>query len=269
MENLANSIPIGPTGKLQNNIAMPYQFTIGGLIAESWQRVKGTKKTFWGAILLCLAIYIALSLLETLAIYLYAQYVNPNDTKIPFIITRVLDALITLPLSFGIILLAVYRSVNLPIKVKQIFEPYRFYWKILAAMIILYAGAALIIAGTIYLWVFLPSHMINMTQGWPHYYPILIGTLGSLIAFYFIYSLINAPMLIIEKQLGVFRSLKASFFAFNQHGLKIIAAVFCMIVICFISMITFGIGLIWTFPMLYNFMGILYRIQFGVGEHSK
>lgn len=269
MENSSYLVPIGSTGKLQNNIALPYQFTISGVIKESWHRVKGTKITYWGAILICLAIYAALSFLGGVSIVLYGQYVNPNDLKPPFILSRVIITLITLPLPFGLTLLALRRSVNLPIKIKQIVEPYRCYWKILAVMIVLYAGIAIIIVATLFASISVTNYMSNMTPTWLRYYPHLIQILGALIAIYFVYSLVNAPLLIIEKQLGVLPAIKASMLAFIQHGFKIILTVACLIVICFISLLPLGIGLIWTLPMLYNCMGILYRIQFGVEEQSN
>ncbi len=266
LNTFVNSTPVGSTGKLQNNIAMPYQFTIESIISESWKRVKGVKATYWGATLLYVLIYAALIGLGYIATYLYVGSLNADlpAVQISTTITRLIAALITLPLPFGIYLLALYHSVNLPIKVKQMLKTYRFYWKILVLLAIIYIGVIFITVVTSCVVIFLLIKTSPITPTWLHYSAFLAGILGGFAVAYFSFSLVYAPLLVIEKQLGIFQAIKTSFLAFNQHGLKIIVTMLCLLVILFISAIPLGIGLIWTLPMLYNSMGIFYRIQFGV-----
>lgn len=268
METATHSIPTGPTGKLENNIAAPYQFSVCEVIKESWHRVKGVKMTYWGAVFIFLAIYVALSLLAGLSIAFYSQFVNPENLKVPFSISKTVISLITLPLPFGISYLAIRRSVNLPINVKQIFESYRYYGKILLVMVALYVVLFFIVTATVFLSAFFNQFVSNMSPSWLHYYPVLIQVLGAVITLYFIYSMVNAPLLIIEKKLNPLQAMKASILSFSQHGFKILLTLLCVFVICFISLIPLGIGLIWTLPMMYNAIGVLYRIQFGVNENT-
>ena len=113
MESVENFTPIGSSGKLQDNIALPYQFTIGSLINESWKQVKGVKREFSrGATLLYLLIYAAfIGIGIGGGIYLYTLF-NPEivDVTVPITITKLMAMLITLPLPFGISFLAVLHS---------------------------------------------------------------------------------------------------------------------------------------------------------------
>ncbi len=271
---VSNSTPIGPTGKLQNKVSMPYQFTIGQVISEGWQRVKGVKKTYWGAVLIWLSIYIALTAVGSLVLYLSTGSFNLDATNdkaevlraiLNFIIT-----LVTLPLPIGISVLAIYRSVNRPIRAKQIFAAYQFFWRLLLFTIILYAGLYLIFSVIMLALVYLAVHLGKLPG--LHFLASLtsitaLTMISALIAIYYFFSLTFASLLIVEKRFGVFQAIKTSFLAFKQHGFKIIATIFCLLIIIAISMIPFGLGLIWTLPLAYNSMGILYRIQFGVGKN--
>jgi len=271
MKASTNPVAVGSTGKLKNNIAMPYDFTIGNVITESWKRVKGVKATCWGAISLYVLIYLTIIILGLIATYLYAGSLNPDLTtvKIPNAITRILAALITFPLPFGICLIAIRRSVNLPVQAKQMFDTYQHYWKILGTIVILYIVFFLIAFVTLFVIEFLSAIVIKndgVTPDWLHGILILISILGGFTGIYFLFALSSAPLLVIEKQLGIFQAIKTSFLAFKQHGLKIIITFFLMTVIYLISAIPLGIGIIWTLPMLFNCSGLLYRIQFGVEE---
>ena len=273
MKTSANPVAVGSTGKLKNDIAMPYDFTIGNVITESWQRVKGVKATCWGAISLYVLIYLGIMILGLIATYLYAGSLNPDlaAVQIPNAITRILAALITFPLPFGIAFIAIRRSVNLPVQARQIFDTYQHYWKILGTLVILYVTFFLIAFVTLFVIEFLSAIVIKnngIAPGWLHGILILIGTFGGLTGIYFIFALSYAPLLVIEKPVGVLQAIKTSFLAFKQHGLKIIITWVVMIVIYLVSAIPLGIGLIWTIPMLFNCSGLLYRIQFGVEESN-
>jgi hypothetical protein len=266
-----NTTPIGSTGKLQNNIAMPYQFTIGNVISESWKRVKGVKGTYWGATFLYLLIYFGILGLGFLAAYLYAGSLDENlmPVKIFSNISSLVATLVSLPLPVGLAYMAMRRSMNLPIKATLLFKGYSFYWKILGALILIYLIAGLMIFATLFLTALIAGILkISVSHTLLFYISIAIPIVGGLLTFYVFFALSYAPLLIIEKQFGIFQALKTSFLAFKQHGLKIIGTWICLAIIYLISMIPLGIGLIWTLPLIYNVMGIFYRIQFGVDEKA-
>ncbi|MCD6039421.1 MAG: hypothetical protein K0S27_821 [Gammaproteobacteria bacterium] len=273
MKASAHPVPIGFTGKLQNNIAMPYNFTVGSLLSESWKRVKGTKATYWSAIFLYVLIYLALIGIGLIATYFYTGSLNPAFTEVNIIsgAARVSAVLITFPLPLGICLIAIRHSINRSIKAKQMFEAYRSYWKILGAMAIIYSVFFFIAFTTLFLIALLSAisvHNEGAAPAWLSHLSILVGIVGGLICMYFLLAWSFSPLLIIEKKLGIFQAIKTSFYAFQQHKLKIIIVAFLMLAIYLISAIPAGIGLIWTLPMLFNCSGILYRIQFGIKESA-
>ncbi len=269
MDTSNNLVPIGSTGKLENNIALPYQFSIGSVIQESWKRVRGTKATYFGAIVLYILIYLALISLGMLVTYFFLGSLNPDDPAVKLFSagTRLIISLLLFPIPCGICLLSVYRSVNLPVKFKQIFNAYHFYWKLLGVFVILYVLLFLITIVTALVTTFLIVLISHYTNSWLIHVPLLLAVIGGLFGIYVLFSLSNALILVIEKRLGVFQALKTSFLAFNQHGFKIIGTNICLILIYILGIIPLGIGLIWTFPWMLNGMGILYRIQFGVEKN--
>lgn len=65
--------------------------------------------------------------------------------------------------------------------------------------------------------------------------------------------------LVIVKRMGIWLAIKLSYRAMWQHGFKVIVLYVMMMIICFISSIPFGLGLIWTKPMFSAMTGILFR----------
>lgn len=270
-DTMETTTPIGSTGKLQNNIAMPYQFTVGSVISESWKRVKGVKGTYWGATFLYFLIYFGITGLGLLAAYLYAGSLDENLMPVKVInnITSLIATLVSLPLPIGLGYMALRRSMNLPIKATLLFKGYSFYWKILGALILIYLITGLMIFATLSLTALIVGILkTSVSHALLFYISIAIPVVGGLFTLYVFFALSYAPLLIVEKKFGIFQALKTSFLAFKQHGLKIIGTWICLIIIYFISIIPLFLGLIWTLPLMYNVIGVLYRIQFGVEEKA-
>ena len=72
--------------------------------------------------------------------------------------------------------------------------------------------------------------------------------------------------LIVEKKLGAWQAMEASRRAITHHWFKAFFLMLLMGLIVAVSAIPLGLGLIWTYPMMVNVMGILYRDIFGVEE---
>jgi hypothetical protein len=264
----ANLIPPLTVGKLQNNIAQPYHFTINNLLCESWQRVKGTKATYWTAFLTYIFIYFSFIVIGLGGIYLFVGSLNPEleSVKISSVAVKIIAAVATFPLPFGISLLAIQRSVNLPIKAKHIFVVYQYYGRLLGTIALIYLMT--LMTGIITLFIFGSLGVVAAKMGLASSGIKIALLLGgtALVTIPMFFSFMFAPLLIIEKNFGVFQAIKTSFLGFRQHCFKITAVLLLMILIYIISAIPLLLGLIWTVPMLLNVMGILYRTLFGVEE---
>jgi membrane-anchored glycerophosphoryl diester phosphodiesterase (GDPDase) len=69
--------------------------------------------------------------------------------------------------------------------------------------------------------------------------------------------------LIIKKKCSVFQSYKMGLRAMNQHWFRILASELILVLLLLISAIPFGIGLIWTIPMIWAANGLWYKEIFG------
>lgn len=247
------------------NTALPYNFSISGLISESWQRVSGMKAPVWCAlffyILITISIFIAISAVNHYLLMFHGHKIN---IIMDYIVRKFILIFTVFPMSIGFSYLGMRRSVDLPLRAKQIFHMYRFYWRIIGLIFLqtlIVFGSGVILGLSCVLThnhAIFPRALVIIMNVMQLLFPIFV--------LYVIFSFFFAYLLIVDKNLGVFKAFKASFLAFKQHGFKIIFAYIAMFFILLLSAIPLGIGLIWTYPMLLNFKGILYRTAFGVKE---
>ncbi|RDI42053.1 DUF2189 domain-containing protein [Aquicella lusitana] len=101
-----------------------------------------------------------------------------------------------------------------------------------------------------------------------------IGVLLHLVTF-LIFLFLTLPMLvfalplIVTKQIDTLSAVKSAFDKMGQYWLEVIVCYLIIVILTFISMIPFGIGLIWTIPMGFNVMGILFRDVYGLKRLAK
>jgi len=256
---------------------LSYDFTIGGILAEAWQRVKGAKATYWGALGLYFLVSMGVVIVGVSLSGVLGLFVGHESEAVKLFnsLWFLLCYFAILSLTVGFYYLGVRRAIDLPIRSKQIFNIYRRYWKVLGAL------AAIVFIG--FFVFFVGFFLIGVGQGaYVAYYGemsggmrllllLLSGVLSFaviLLGYYLMLSFSFAPLLVYNKNWGVIQSLKASFHAFNQHWFKIIVTYLVMIVIYLLSALPLFIGVIWTFPMILNLIGILYRTMFGVERDS-
>jgi uncharacterized membrane protein len=75
---------------------------------------------------------------------------------------------------------------------------------------------------------------------------------------------ILAIPLVVERGLSPWQALEASRKAISQHWFKVFGLFLLLGVLMSLSMIPFGIGLLWTIPLMVVSLGVLYRTIFGV-----
>lgn len=224
----------GPAGgTLEGGIAGDYDFKIGGVLGEAWEKTKGIKGAFWGAgIVIFIVVFVVAVILNIFLAAVANQ--SPGAAIIGNLVYQLVFAAITYPFMTGMLMLGVRRSVDLPVTASMAFAFFGRTWPIVLAAILIsiftFVGFLLLI---------LPGLYLSIA-----------------------YAL--ALPLIAEKELGAWRAMESSRRAVTKHWFKFFFLLILMGLILVVSAIPFGIGLIWTYPMSINVLGIVYREAFGV-----
>ncbi len=210
-----------------------YDFAIMDVIKEAWEKTKGVKGALWGAGLMVLAVSIGLSI----ALGIVMRIIGVGPDNIAFSVATQMTVTIALyPFLAGVMMIGVNRAVDRPVCFNMVFGYFEYMVPILIAALLItlltYLGFMLLVLPGIYL----------------------------SIAY-----LLVIP-LIIDKNMDAWPAMEKSRKAISRQWFKIFALYLVMGVIYLISMIPFGLGIIWTLPMIVVMNGIVYRIIFGVED---
>ncbi len=268
-------------------ISKPYDFTVLCILKEAWQRTHGAKAVMWASmvtyliasILILMIGYVSMSFWFmgnfTAEIMKYSPETESYKSGLEWI-----RWLFLFPMHTGILLLAVRRSVDLPIHIKQVFSPYKLYLPLLVIGLLLFCLISL------------SKTILQLSYDHIPDYITVFTILDMFLTLFFSVWLTFAALLVIEKHLNIFNALKTSLSSFKQHWLKIILILMFIVVPYFIVAnvllftptfmilgasqvfwIVWGIlvGLLvlssmWVIPMFLNIGGVLYRIMFGVNR---
>ena len=221
-------------GSLQGGINGDYDFKIGDVLGEAWKKTSGMKGPFWGAaIVITLIIFVVVF---ALSFGLAAGSRQSQPGFLTQIILQLVIIAVAYPLMAGIIMMGIRRSVDLPISFNLAFSYFGF-------------AGPIILAGILMSVLTMIGFMLLVIPG-----------IYLTVAYYM------AIPLIVEKKLGSWQAMEASRRAVTHHWFKVFFLMILMMLIAAVSAIPLGIGLIWTYPMMINVIGILYRDIFGVEE---
>lgn len=226
-------------GSLETGIAGQYDFSIGDVLKEAWEKTNGLKASFWGAALLLIAGTFLLTMIVgiILGVMMGAGGVTSESTATAIItqlILQVVMVVVIYPFLVGVMMMGVKRSVDRPISFSMLFA----YFGVAVPVII--AGLLITFLTSVGFALFiLPGLYLAVA------YALTIPLIG-------------------DKQLGGWQAMEASRKAITKRWFKVFGLFVVMILILIVSMIPLGIGLIWTYPMSVAMLGILYREVFGV-----
>ncbi len=202
-----------------------YNFSIIGLLKEGFRRTDGEKWNFIGALL----IYVIIGILVG---GIFEIIFPKENSDLNSLLSSLLSMPITLPIIIGITMLGIKQARGERLEIPSIFN----YFNMLVPIILAYfAMTILMLAGVILL--------------------VLPG-LYLLISYTFTYALI------IDKGLGVWEAMELSRKTVTTQWFKFFGLALISGAIILISIIPFGIGLIWTVPMTYISYGLLYHHLF-------
>jgi hypothetical protein len=227
-------------GSLEKAVNGDYDFSIGDIIAEAWERVKGAKLKIIGA----LVIYILIASLATgiISIFFEAKpYYDAGETAKGFLTDMLISWLaspVTIPLVLGLLLLGYSRANDEELRIDSIFNYYVLVWPLVFATLLIsvftYIGFVLLVLPGIYL-----SVAYNFTL------PLMV-----------------------DKKLGIWGAMEVSRQAVTKHWFTLFGVYIALAFLLIISAIPFGIGLIWTVPLALIAHGIMYRKIFGWKVHD-
>jgi len=245
-DSLANPYAV-PTSNLQDAstnqvptideaLSRGYDFSIGDLISEAWQRTKGTKGIIIGGfIVFYVALFVAMTVLGfVFGLVGLGSEENIGLMMIGQLIISVLASALAYPFLAGINMIGIRRAADQPVAFGEMFSHFgRTMPLVITAivmMLLVYIGMILLIIPGLYLSV---AYML-------------------------------AIPLVVERGLSPWQALEASRKAITQHWFKVFGLFLLLGLIMTLSMIPLGIGLIWTIPLFVVAMGVLYRTIFGV-----
>lgn len=233
---LNKKMPIGKNGSLERGIAGDYEFSIGGILSESWEKTAGAKGTLNLAGFFYFLVAIAVMVVIQVVVGSYTSTnpeASPGQVMAISMSLQLLSSMITMPVVMGLFLLGLRRAVGVPIESASVFSHFGKGPALLGTVIIMYImmmiGFLLLVLPGIYL----------------------------MVAYFM------AMPLVVEKGLSPWQALEASRKAVSKHWFGFLGLYIVLILIIMISAIPLGIGLIWTVPMLFIAWGIMYRNMFG------
>ncbi|MGG2396547.1 hypothetical protein ACJRW5_06285 [Pseudomonas sp. SH1-B] len=223
------------TPSIEEALARGYDFSIGDLLSESWDKVKGTKGIIVGGFIV---FYVAMLVASFVLGGIVGIFGVMSENLVMMLVGQVLVSLLASALAYpfmaGINMVGIRRAADQPLSFNEIFSHFgRTVPLIITAvvmMLMIYLGMFLLLIPGIYLCI----------------------------------AYLLAIPLVVERGLSPWQALEASRKAITQHWFKVFGLFLLLGLIVMVSAIPLGIGLIWAIPLMVVAMGVLYRTIFGV-----
>jgi uncharacterized membrane protein len=228
----------GPSAPgIEEALARGYNFSVDGLINEAWRLVKGSKGTLIaGAIVYFVAVNLTGFVLGFILSFAHLAMggAAPLGNEALEVSVGVISSALCSPLLVGLNMIGIRRAAGQPATINEIFVYFSRFTLIfltaLAVSALFYLGILLLLLPGIYLGV--------------------------------AYAL--AVPLVAERGLSPWQAMEASRKAISQHWFKVFGLFFTLGLMLLLSAIPLGIGLVWTLPLAFIAIGVLYRTIFGV-----
>jgi hypothetical protein len=204
---------------------MSYDFSITGVLKESFRRTEGVKLTFIGSIIIYALIAFFVKSLLT--------FIFPDtESALSIYASSTVEMLFTLPILIGIMILGVRRARDEALDIPSIFN---YFGMIMPIMLAYIAMTILMVIGFILL---------------------IIPGVYLAVSYAFVYTLI------VDKGLGVWEAMELSRKTVTQQWFKFFGLSLLTGIIIILSALPLGIGLIWSIPTTYIAYGLLYHRLF-------
>lgn len=227
----------GQAVTIEQALSRGYDFNIGDLISEAWQKTKGTKGIIIGGFIVFYVVLLVASFVFG-GIFGLIGLTGGEEFGMAALIAQMVVGIFASALAYpfmaGINMVGIRRAADQPISFNEIFSHFGRTVPLLITavvmMVLVYLGMILLIIPGLYLSI---AYML-------------------------------AIPLVVERGLSPWQALEASRKAITQHWFKVFGLFLLLGLIVGLSAIPLGIGLVWTIPLMIIAMGILYRTIFGV-----
>lgn len=235
---------------------MPISLPVFESVSLAWQKVSGSKSTFWAGIGIMFLINLIIMGID----------ISTHDKDHHWIITglgliiliiciEIILRVLSYIFSWGLLYLALKRAHDEPIAFHMI--KYVFDWGIFFRMIGLY-----ILMTTLFLipfFIYLLPLAIPSQMPAAHFLTAVCFVTGILILLYLMARLFLATALVFLKRQNPIMAIKTSFKATESNGWNIVGLFLVNLLIILVSIIPLGIGLIWSIPYVLINRGIVYK----------
>jgi DNA-directed RNA polymerase subunit M/transcription elongation factor TFIIS len=211
-------------------------FSVGELLKEAWRKTKGAKGAVWGGVIVMYLLIIGLSFGGIMGSQQFYQGTDPMVAIIVNGVVQLIATWVSILMTAGVMLIGVRRAKEQRVSWRMAFSGFSRAFAITMAIILqcvmVAIGFALLVIPGIYL---------------------AVG-----------YAL--ALPLILDKGLGPWAALEASRKAIHKKWWTVLGLYLLMLLVYFVSAIPLGLGLIWTVPMFFVLIGVLYVRLFGADD---
>lgn len=227
-------------GNLQKGLNGEFSVKPMEIIKEAWQLNKSTFATLLGAILITFAILIVVTMLG-ITFFIGADAAVPDDPRMVLLVSAV-QVLVYPPMLAALFLMGIRNSVGKRNRARDVLS--------------LFSRPVTLIAVSVA--VFLLQQISLLVIGAVSMLAAVIVNIAINLLF------ILALPLVAEYRLSATKALQTSFITVSKDFFNILTLYVVLFVLVVVSAIPLGLGLIWTLPLSFNAIGILYREIFGV-----
>lgn len=218
-------------GSIERGLAGDYDISVGEAFSSAWSHVKGAKGQIWIAVLITFAVQFLFGMVS--GILLETPFATASPMLIEFGV-QIISALVSLPLTAGLMLLGIRRAGGKEIRGASILQHYN---KI-GPLFITYLLCSIFIVIGIFL--------------------LVLPGIYLAVSYWF------AMPLVLEKNLSPWQAMETSRKVVTKRWFTIFLIGLCIAGVMVISAIPLLIGWVWTLPLAMIITGVLYREMFGI-----
>lgn len=221
---------------------------VGETIGIAWDKVSGSKGSFWGAMLVMFLIMFALGFADGIV-----KLIAPPIEPVLNVILQVVSGI----LQIGIAYIGIKRAQDAPINYRLMFRSCD--GRILALIVGFYILQVLIILVPSLIIVFSTIGAAITENNALRALFILIDVLVSMAIIFYIIRISLSLAYILDQEMNPWAAIKQSYADTRGNFWRITAIICIQMLIIIVSIIPLGIGLIWSIPFGYILYGMIYK----------
>lgn len=232
-------------GNLQKALNGEFSVKPFEIIKEAWQLNKSTFSTLLGAALIAFAILVSVTMAGVI-LFIGAENAVPENPHMQML-TALVQVLVYPPLAGALYLMGIRNSLGMQNQVRDVLSLFRRPVTLIAVAVVIFLlqQLSMILLGSV---------------------SILAAVVANVVINLFF---ILAMPLVAAYRLSATKALQTSAMTVSKDFFNFLALFATLTVLLGVSALPFGLGLIWTLPLYFNAVGILYRKIFDVEANQN